>query len=195
MYKTISNLISLPSIFVALVVVFVIITVTILGGGSHNKASSSPLAETTSESGVTGVLDDFKIEIKKIGVVAPVIKDVDGTNKSVYNKSLKDGVAHYLGTSLPKAGSNIFIFGHSSSLIGQSGDYNEIFKDLNKLVIDDEVMITYEGEKLTYTVSEKKIVESTEVSVLNPTESEQLTLMTCWPIGTNDKRLIVIATP
>ena len=193
MNKHISNNIALSSIFLALVAVFVLLTITIFGGNADYVVAPN-LPDQSTETGVTDVLDNFNIEIEKIGVIAPVIKNVNGDDKEIYNQALKDGVAHYRGTALPKDGSNVFIFGHSSSLIGQNGDYGDIFKDLADLEIGDTIVITYEGEKIEYKVSGERIVEETEISVLSPTEEEQITLMTCWPIGTSEKRLIVTAT-
>jgi len=58
------------------------------------------------------------------------------------------------------------------------------------------------GQKYEYQVFEKKIVEANQIEYLKnnlwstrgstPTE-RILTLMTCWPAGTNLKRLIVVA--
>jgi LPXTG-site transpeptidase (sortase) family protein len=132
---------------------------------------------------------DFGVEI---GVNAPVTADVNGENKGEYNKSLVGGLAHYKGTELPGMGGNIFIFGHSSSDT-DSGPYSKIFAKLNDLVIGDIISVYYKDNKYTYTVSGKKIIAADDLSPLNLTKIEQLTLMTCWPVGTKDKRLIVIA--
>jgi sortase A len=141
------------------------------------------------------VSEDFTLKIDKLNIVVPIIENVDGADKKVYNQALKNGVAHYKGTALPGEGSNIFIFGHSSTYVGQGGDWGEIFKDLNNLESGDIISITFKGKEYFYKVVEKKIIKKTDVAVLNPTESEQLVLMTCWPIGTNKDRLIIIAKP
>lgn len=135
-------------------------------------------------------IKEFGIKIDKIGVLAPVIKDVDGTKKSAYNKALQKGVAHYKGTALPEQGSNIFIFGHSSQILGK-GPYAEVFARLNDLEKGDRVVIYFQGKEFEYSVFDKKVVAKDDVSVLKPTKKEQLTLMTCWPIGSNAKRLII----
>lgn len=137
---------------------------------------------------------DFGIEISKIGVKAPVTAKVNGDNKGEYNSSLKNGLAHYKGTALPSERSNIFVFGHSSSDI-ESGPYSRIFTKLNDVIMGDKITVYYKGKKYEYTVFEKKIVAADDLSPLNLTKIEQLTLMTCWPVGTKDKRLIVIAKP
>ncbi len=156
----------------------------------------SPVIPTTAkqEEKVSAEIRQFGIKIDKIDVLAPVIKDVDGTNKATYNKELEKGVAHYKGTALPDQGSNIFVFGHSSPTIG-TGPYVEIFARLDELEADDKITIYYENQEYEYYVFEKRAIEKTETSVLLPTEKEQLTLMTCWPIGSNARRLIIKAEP
>jgi len=135
---------------------------------------------------------DFGIEISKLGIKAPITADVNGDNKAEYDKSLTKGLAHYKGTELPGAGGNIFVFGHSSSDT-DGGPYAKILRNLNELEKGDKITIYYKTKKHEYTVSDKKIIAADDLSPLNLTDDERLTLMTCWPIGTTDKRLIVIA--
>lgn len=141
-----------------------------------------------------GKISQFELSIPKIGVSVPVIPNVDGGKKSSYDTALTSGVAHFVGTALPNSGSNIFIFGHSSSIMG-TGKYDKVFAKLNNLVVGDEITILYNGNTYKYTVSSKNIIQPQDTSVLEPTMKEQLTLMTCWPIGTDQKRLVVIAKP
>lgn len=135
-------------------------------------------------------IKNFGIKIEKIGIVAPIIANVDGATKDIYNKKLKNGVAHLKGSSFPGQGGNIFIFGHSSSNIGE-GLYSKIFARLGKLEKGDKIIIFYKNKEYIYSVFEKKIVEKTDISVIESTKEEQLTLMTCWPVGTAEKRLII----
>jgi len=123
-------------------------------------------------------------------VLAPILENVDGTEKAIYNKALQSGVAHYKGTALPEQNSNIFIFGHSSSVLG-IGPYANIFANLNELDKGDTIVIYYKEQEFHYIVFEKKIIGNDDLSVLEPTKKEQLTLMTCWPIGSKAKRLII----
>lgn len=137
-------------------------------------------------------IKNFGISIEKIDVLAPVIANVSGFNKKIYNQQLKKGVAHLERTSLPGQKSNIFLFGHSSDSIGE-GDYSEIFADLNELEKEDFITVYYQDADYQYQIDEKKIINKNEIGVTSPTNEEQLTLMTCWPIGTDEKRLIVTA--
>lgn len=144
---------------------------------------------------ITSEIKQFGIKIDKIDVLAPVVKDVDGKDKTEYLKKLKQGVAHFKGTALPDSGKgNVFIFGHSSSASG-TGEYSKIFARLDELKKDDEFTVFYQDKEYKYKIADKEIVEATDLSVLEQTKKERLTLMTCWPVGTKDKRLIIVASP
>ncbi len=164
-------------------------------GISVNKATSTQTSTPTATAETKSQYTIFHLVIPKLNMSVPIIPDVDGNDKEEYFKALESGVAHYKGTSKPGDGSNIFIFGHSSFYWWKPGDYKEIFKTLDGLEKDDEIIIWREGKEYKYKVTETKLVSPTEVSVLKPTKTEQVTLMTCWPPGTTEKRLIVIAKP
>lgn len=139
--------------------------------------------------------DDFHLLIPSLEISAPIIADVDGKDKAEYFKALQNGVAHYKDTSKPGEGGNIFIFGHSSYYASDPGEYKSVFKFLEDIKVGDEVNVWWQKKEYKYKVSKIKIVEPTDVSVLEPTDEEQLSVMTCIPPGTTEKRLIVIAKP
>lgn len=155
---------------------------------------SSPQTITQTEAKPV-TYDDFHLIIPVLNTNAPVIADVDGTNKDTYFKALQGGVAHYKNTSKPGEGSNIFIFGHSSYYAWDPGKYKDIFKNLEDIKVGDEIDVWNNKKEYKYKVTETKVVEPTDVSVLKPTKTEQVTLMTCYPPNTTEKRLIVIAKP
>lgn len=138
---------------------------------------------------------DFHLLIPSLNISAPVIADVDGNDKNAYFKALQSGVAQYKGTAKPGEGSNIFIFGHSSYYWWDPGKYKTIFAHLEDIKVGDDISVWNNQKEYKYKVSKTEVVEPTDVSVLAPTKSEQLTLMTCVPPGTAEKRLIVIAKP
>lgn len=139
----------------------------------------------------SGKKADFEIEIEKISVRAPILVGVDPASKDVYNASLTKGVAHMNGTAMPGENGNVFIYGHSSSDI--KSPYDKIFARLNELTTGDRIILNRAGLRYNYSVTDKKIVAEDDLSVLSQTDDKRLTLMTCWPIGTTDERLIVIA--
>lgn len=141
-----------------------------------------------------GKITEFNLTIDKLGIYVPVIPNVSGKDKKIYDQALNDGVAHYENTAVPNSGSNIVIFGHSSTILG-IGKYAKVFATLNQLNIGDEIKIDFNQKEYKYSVSEKKIIAAADSSVILPTEREQLTLLTCWPVGTAEKRLTIIAKP
>lgn len=152
-----------------------------------------------SEKEIKPVNTDFSIVIPKIKVNANVVKNVDPFDSRIYQKALTEGVAHAKGSGLPGFPGNTFIFAHSAINWYQASQYNSIFYLTNKLEPGDEIFIYYKGSKYRYSVTEKKIVASSEISYLSDSQNvtsqsaSSLTLMTCWPPGTDTNRLIILA--
>lgn len=131
--------------------------------------------------------------IQKIKVSAPVIY-TDIAAEGNFQEKLERGVVHYPGSAIPGEFGNAYIFGHSSDFFYRQGNYKEIFKDLPNLEIDDEIIISSDKKVLTFRVIDKKIVEANDLSVLaQNTGRRLLTLQTSYPVGTADKRYLVIA--
>jgi len=135
---------------------------------------------------------DNTLFIPKIGVKAPVSWDISPDN--VMDK-LQGGLVHLEGTGHPGEEKNIFITGHSSNYWWEKGDYNTVFALLPNLKEGDEIILTYQGKITRYKVKSLNEVKKEEVSAYLDSNSEQLTLMTCVPVGTNLRRLLVIAEP
>jgi len=109
-------------------------------------------------------------------------------------ESLKDGVVHYPGTSMPDQIGNTVITGHSSYFPWDPGRFKDVFALLHQVNVGDKIISYYNQHKYIYEVSEKKVVLPTEIDILKQTPDKRLTLITCTPVGTNLKRLVVIAT-
>ncbi|KKT98726.1 MAG: sortase family protein [Candidatus Collierbacteria bacterium GW2011_GWC2_45_15] len=137
---------------------------------------------------------EFGIVIDNLGINSKVIKNVNPYDANIYQKALTQGVAHAEGTNLPGEDGNIFIFSHSSENFYEAVRYNSIFYLLPRLEIGDIITLYYKGNRFDYHVSEKKIVDSSDTKYLTSnSEKPQLTLMTCYPPGTNLKRFIIVA--
>lgn len=137
---------------------------------------------------------EFSVVIPKIGANARVVKNVNPASEEEYLDALNDGIAHARGTAFPGEGSHVFLFAHSTDYIWNIGSYNAVFYLLYKLEDNDEINLFYEGQRYTYAVEEKVIIEPTDVQYLTrKTDYELLTLQTCWPPGTTLKRLIISA--
>jgi LPXTG-site transpeptidase (sortase) family protein len=106
-------------------------------------------------------------------------------------------VGHHQGSSNPGQDGNVVLSGHV--------DYKgEVFKNLNRVNKGDEVVVKTEKGQYLYVVTDLVIVKEEGVSeeqkranaaYMNPTPDRTLTMITCWPYGVDDHRLIVIAHP
>ena len=134
-----------------------------------------------------------QIRIPKINVTAPVLFDQKTVNEWAFLQDLHNGVVHYPGTALPGQVGNVVIFGHSSGQWWAPGNYKFIFTLLDKLTYGDRIFIDYKGTRYIYRVYNTKVVLPTDLSVLNQSGGGMLTLMTCTPVGTSAKRLIIQA--
>lgn len=74
------------------------------------------------------------------------------------------------------------------------GEYNSVFALLDELAFGDEIIVYYNQKKFVYIIREKKVVKPGNVKILERGDTKkEISLMTCWPIGTTINRLIVFA--
>lgn len=107
---------------------------------------------------------------------------------------LHDGIVHYPHTAKPYQKGNMFITGHSSYYAWDDGGYKDVFALLSVLEVDDTFTIYYEGKRYDYVVTEKQVVKPDEVEVLRQKNGYTVSVMTCYPTGTNLRRLVVTGT-
>lgn len=98
-------------------------------------------------------------------------------------------VGFHRGTALPGQRGNTVMAGHISSPVSKKG---EVFRRLPEVRIGDRVEIYVGERKVAYEVAELKVVPPSAVHVMNQTEDATLTLITCYPNGVYNKRLIVV---
>jgi sortase A len=120
------------------------------------------------------------LQIPKLGLRVPVF---EGTDDDVLNR----GVGRIAGTARPGGGGNIGIAGHRDGF----------FRGLKDIERGDVLeLLLPEGEE-TYRVEQTEIVDPDEVRVLEPRESDAITLVTCYPfyfVGSAPQRFIVYGT-
>ncbi len=110
-------------------------------------------------------------------------------------EALKNGVVHYPGTSLPGETGNVVITGHSSYFPWDPGRFKDVFALLHDVVLKDKIVVYYNQTKYIYEVENIQIVYPQDIDILKQTPDNKLTLITCTPVGTNLKRLVVTAKP
>lgn len=137
---------------------------------------------------------DGTIPINMVDVKNFQLKDLYASSENEIQKALRDGVVHYPYTAKPNQFGNVFITGHSSYYPWAKGNYKDIFATLERLNLGDKYFIYFQGKKYTYQVYEIFEVQPYDVSVLEqPLDKKISTLMTCTPVGTTLRRLIVRA--
>ena len=113
----------------------------------------------------------------------------------IFMEELKKGVVRYPGTARPGEVGNAFVFGHSSNYPWIKSEYNDIFALLDNLATGDEIIVFYDQVKYVYHVTDRATVKPGDVKTLESRDKtrKELSLMTCWPVGTTLERLIIFA--
>jgi sortase A len=139
-------------------------------------------------------------ELPSGAVMGLTLKAIDVYNAPVFdsdsNWALTNGVGHVPDTSLPWSETpqrNVYLEGHRLGWPG-TGSYL-VFYHLNSLEKGDEVILKdREGKAYRYRVSEVMKVNPEDVWVMGEVVGrDMVTLQTCTPIPTFEKRLIVRA--
>ncbi len=136
----------------------------------------------------------FGLYIPQLRINASVIKDVNPTNESEYLFALEKGIAHAKGSNTPDQSGNVFLFAHSAVNFYEQRKYDIYFYLLSELKEGNEIVVSYNGVIYKYLVDKVINVPKTELKYLGRySEKDTLTLMTCYPPGTDFRRTIVIA--
>lgn len=114
--------------------------------------------------------------------------DVDMTMyEGIQMSTLDRGPGHWPGTAEPGQVGNMVIGGHRTSK-------HRVFRNIDQLVPGDRIVVSdVDGVPYTYAVRETKIVEPTDVWIVNPTPTATVTLFACHPPGSTRQRIVVFA--
>src|SRR4029077_8680332 len=115
-------------------------------------------------------------EIGRLGLSVMVI---EGTGA----KALRRAAGHIAGTALPGQPGNIGISAHRDTF----------FRPLRNIRQDDIITLTTMGGEYRYRVVSTRVVNPSGVEVLGPSQTEVLTLVTCYPfyfVGSAPQRFI-----
>jgi LPXTG-site transpeptidase (sortase) family protein len=98
------------------------------------------------------------------------------------------GVWRRPATSTPDAASNTVLVGHRFTYNG-----NGVFYHLDKLKVNDQIIVYWQGKAYEYMVFDVSEVPPTQISIESPTDDPTLTLYTCTPLVTAQNRLVIKA--
>jgi sortase A len=125
---------------------------------------------------------DTKLYIESIDVEGNLFQGSD-------SKTMDKGFWHFPTSSYPGQKGNAVIIAHRYLNLPPAKD---TFFNLDKVRKGDKIVIDQKENSYTYIVSEIRIVEKNDISVLQDTTEHQITLITCTPLWTSDQRLAVI---
>lgn len=140
----------------------------------------------------------YNIFIPKILAKAKVIDNVSPFDQKEYLKVLENNsVAQAKETADPGSGKGktIYIFAHSSGTGLSLIRNNPVFYLLGELKSGDEIIVTKDNREFIYRVYNQMVIEASRIEYLKYTDpdKEVLILQTCWPVGTDWKRLLIFA--
>lgn len=138
-----------------------------------------------------------QLVIDKLGVSAPIVFGASNNTDDIY-KNLENGVVHYSQTPKPGAGGISIVLGHSSAYPWYKGHYGSVFALLGKLKPGDNFYVQYEnGQTFTYSVKQSLVFspfkKDDRLSQIENDSYQSLVLVSCWPVGTNYRRIAVQA--
>jgi LPXTG-site transpeptidase (sortase) family protein len=138
-------------------------------------------------------LKESVFSISAIGIEAPIVF-INSEQLYQYRAFMKKGVLHYPQSALPGEDGAIIILGHSAPPNWPKINYDWIFNDLNFLSAGDEIRIDFNGKTFIYQMREKYIINKGEELNPNLTNSKSVVvLISCWPAGKNQQRIIIEA--
>ena len=156
------------------------------GGAQFNEAEIPehlrPLVQSLANLPVptAGPQQAIQIDIPAIDVLNWTIVQGDGWEQ------LKKGVGQHIPSASPGQDGNVVLAGHDDV-------FGEVFRDLDKLQPGDQVILYTTQQQYIYLVTETRIVEPSQVDVMDPTSDPTATLISCYPYLVDNKRIVVFA--
>jgi sortase A len=120
-----------------------------------------------------------RIEIPAIGVSEYVVEGTD-------TGDLRKGPGHYQDTPLPGEQGTAAIAGHRTT-------YGAPFRDIDEVKPGQVIRVDMPDGSFTYRVEEVRIVDDSDLSVLEPVGYRRLMLSACHPLYSAAERVIVFA--
>lgn len=142
-----------------------------------------------------------RIIVPSLGLDVPIVTNENMTaidfEKANFDKELNEWIVKYPTTPAPGQEGNTLLFGHTSYVVWKDNPYGTIFKDLPKLKDSTLIQILRKGNLYEYKVVDLFIVNPKQVNAQYMTYQNAggsyITLMWCYPLGTDNKRIMVMA--
>ena len=140
------------------------------------------------------IIPDLNINVPLVNTESNGRVDFSQEN---FDDELTKGVVKYPTTPTPWSKGNTLIFGHTSTEWWKKNEYGVVFRNIPKLKAGQRFQVVWNGQLTTYEMVERKVVLPKHVEDYYHEFSDKgesyLTLMGCYPIGTADKRMMIVA--
>jgi sortase A len=120
-----------------------------------------------------------RIVISRIGASYEIVQGTD-------TGSLEQGPGHYPETSLPGLGETVGIAGHRTTYLAP-------FRHIDQLGPGDKIVVQMPYATFTYAVQYHRIVQPTDIRVVDNVGYDRLVLSACNPLYSAAQRIIVFA--
>ena len=148
---------------------------------SDNESADDVIKEPDTES--TTPVEGEILYILRI----PCIESESPVREGVSQGVLADSLGHEPDTASIGEIGNCVIAGHRNYSFGK------YFNRLNEVKLGDKIYVDTLSDTFEYEVTDIKVVEPDDISALNQTDEEILTLYTCTPVYIGTHRLVVTA--
>jgi sortase A len=125
---------------------------------------------------------DTKLSISSVNIEGNIFQGIT-------SKTMDKGFWHFPTSVYPGQKGNSVIISHRFL---HMPPYKDTFFNLDKVKKGDSIIVEQIDDQYTYIVSDVKVVEKNDVSVLQDSDDYQITLITCTPLWTSKQRLVVI---
>lgn len=177
-----------------------IFAVTLLAGGIYTALTAvSPLWHTPTANGsnktvaeqlssTEAPIQDSALYIPKLNVDVPFARgEADVLEHGAWWRTPDSGN--------PKDGGNFVVAAHRFEMgwTPTETTRKSPFYNIDKLAIDDQIVVDYQGERFTYIVTKIHRVAPDAIEIEAPTKDDRLTLYSCTLGGSSDGREVIIA--
>jgi LPXTG-site transpeptidase (sortase) family protein len=150
---------------------------------------------------VENISPDVLLKYQNEGNIIDYLEPLDTTlsipSANIYGRvfdgydanTLYEGMWHFPLTPAPGKKGNAVIIAHRFDKMPPDTD---TFFNLDWVQVGDKIQIKQNNGSYTFVVTEVKIVDQTDRSILEQTQDYRITLVTCTPLWTDYQRLVVI---
>ena len=126
---------------------------------------------------------DTKLKIEALNIEGKILQGESSLR-------MDDGFWHFPISPFPGQKGSVIIMGHRFMELPPS---KNTFFNLDQTKIGERIKITDKLSSYTYIVTDILEVEPNDITAISETEDYRLTLITCTPLWTSEKRLLIVA--